>query len=173
MIPESNERKNLHTAFVALGSNLGRREKNITAALSSLESTREIEIVKVSPLYETQAEGGPADQRNFINGVVHLRTSLSSERLLAVCRRIEDLLGRQRTVHWGPRTIDLDLLAFDDEIQSEPELTLPHPMMHERHFVMKPLVDIAPDWVHPVLGQSAKSILDQLGRRDWMKELDD
>ncbi len=173
MISDSNTRNGLHHAYIALGSNLGRREKNITAALSSLESTREIETIRVSPLYETPAEGGPADQPDFINGVVHLRTSLSAERLLALCQRIEDLLGRQRSVHWGPRTIDLDLLAFDDEIHSEPNLTLPHPMMHERHFVMKPLADIAPDWVHPILGETARSILEGLGRRDWMKDLDD
>lgn len=162
-----------HQAFIGLGSNMGRRKKNITAALGALESAREIEIVAVSPLYETAAEGGPGDQPAFINGVVEVRTSLAAERLLAVCQRIESLLGRTRDVHWGPRTIDLDLLAFDDEIASEPELTLPHPMMHERGFVMKPLADIAPDWVHPVLQRTAASILEGMGDRDWMRESED
>ncbi len=163
----------VHDAFIGLGSNLGRRKKNIATALTALERTREIEIVRVSPLYETQAEGGPEDQPPYINGVVRVRTSLTPERLLMVCQQIEDLLGRERTVEWGPRTIDLDLLCYDNEIRSEPELTLPHAMMHERAFVMQPLVDIDPDWVHPVLQQSASSILESVGRRDWVRESDE
>lgn len=163
----------MYDAFIGLGANLGRRKKNIASALGALESTREIEIVAVSPLYETKAEGGPEAQPAFINGVARIRTSLSPERLLAVCQRIETLLGRTRDVHWGPRTIDLDLLAYGDVIASEPELTLPHPMMHERAFVMKPLADIAPDWIHPILQQSAESLLDSLGRRDWVHESDE
>lgn len=152
----------LHDAYVAFGSNLGQREKNVAAALNAMETTREIDVVKVSSLYETAPEGGPADQSAFINGVVHIRTSLGCERLLAVCQHIEESLGRKRTIRWGPRTIDLDILAFDREIRGEPALTLPHPMMHERDFVMRPLAEIAPDWVHPVLEQSAATILDEL-----------
>lgn len=173
MTKSKNDSSLPHQAFIALGSNLGRRKKNITAALGALESTREIEIGAISPLYETDAEGGPEGQPAFINGVVSVRTSLSPERLLSVCQRIESLLGRTRDIQWGPRTIDLDLLAFDDEIASEPELTLPHPMMHERGFVMKPLADIAPNWVHPILQQTAASLLAGLGERDWIHESDE
>ncbi|HWL92590.1 MAG TPA: 2-amino-4-hydroxy-6-hydroxymethyldihydropteridine diphosphokinase [Phycisphaerae bacterium] len=162
-----------HDAFIALGSNLGRRKKNIAAALNALESTRDIEVLKVSPLYETEPEGGPAGQPPFINGVVQIRTTLAPNRLLAVCQRIEGLLGRQREIHWGPRTIDLDLLSFDVEICSDSNLTLPHPMMHERAFVIQPLADIAPDWVHPVLQQTASTLLESLGRRDWVRDPDE
>ncbi len=151
-----------HNAYVAFGSNLGPREKNIAVALNAMETTREIDVVKVSSLYETQPEGGPANQSAYINGVVHIRTSLEPHRLLTVCQHIEESLGRKRTIRWGPRTIDLDILSFDREIRGEPALTLPHPMMHERDFVMRPLAEIAPDWVHPVLEQSAATILEKL-----------
>ncbi len=154
-----------HTAFVALGSNLGRRKKNIAAALNALEATRGVSVEAVSPLYETDPEGGPDDQPRFINGVARLRTSLPPDRLLAVCQHIEDLLGRKRLVRWGPRTIDLDLLLYENEILSSPELTLPHPMMHLRTFVMRPLADIAPDTVHPVLETTCREILADLQAR--------
>ena len=150
----------LHDVYIGLGSNLGAREKNITAALGALQTTREIDVLKVSSLYETKAEGGPPNQPKYINAVAHIRTALSPERLLAVCQNIEGSLGRKRAVRWGPRTIDLDLLCYDDEIRADPDLTLPHPLMHERAFVLKPLVEVAPDFVHPVLQQSAKSILE-------------
>lgn len=149
-----------HDVYIGLGSNLGAREKNITAALGALQTTREIEVLKVSSLYETKPEGGPPNQPKYINAVAHVRTSLSPERLLSVCQRIETSLGRKRAVRWGPRTIDLDLLCYDDEIRADPDLTLPHPMMHERAFVLKPFAEVAPDFVHPVLQQSVKSILE-------------
>ncbi len=152
----------LHNAYIGLGSNMGRRKKNVAAALNALESTREIEIVAVSSLYETSPEGGPEDQPAFINGVAHVRTDLSPERLLAVCQNIEESLGRKRAIRWGARTIDLDILCFDAEIRAEPGLILPHPMMHERRFVMEPLSEIAPDLLHPVLEQTAKAILETL-----------
>ncbi len=155
-----------HDAYVGLGSNLGRRDRNIAAALNALESTREISVTKVSSLYETPPVGGPPGQGPYLNGVAHLKTSLSPERLLSVCIKIEALLGRTRDVKWGPRTIDLDLLAYDREIRSAPELMLPHPLMHERAFVMRPLVEIAPDWVHPVLERTSREILESLGSPD-------
>lgn len=141
---------------------MGRRKKNIAAALNSLETTRGITITATSGLYETAPVGGPESQRPFINAVARVETSLSPRRLLDVCLNIEDSLGRKRSIRWGPRTIDLDLLAFDQEIQSASDLTLPHPMMHERRFVMEPFVEIAPDFVHPVLEQTAAEILTSL-----------
>lgn len=152
-----------HRAFVGLGSNLGPREKNITAALGALETTRDIEVVRVSSLYETDAVGGPPGQGRFLNAVAELSTTLSADRLLSVCQRIEDSLGRKRELRWGPRTIDLDILLFDEEIHSTAELTIPHPMMHERRFVLEPLVEIAPDVVHPTLEHSARDLLTALG----------
>ena len=155
-----------HDAYLALGSNLGRRKKNIAAALNALETTREIEIVKVSGLYETEPEGGPDDQPLYINAVACIKTGLTPDRLLAVCQNIEESLGRKRHIRWGSRTIDLDILSYDQEIRSDPDLILPHPMMHERSFVMEPLVEVNPDWMHPVLERTARSILESLGACD-------
>ncbi len=154
--------RNKHVAYVGVGSNMGNREKNIAAALNALESTRGINVTKASGLYETEPVGGPPGQDSFINAVVRVETTLTSRRLLEVCLNIEDSLGRKRSVRWGPRTIDLDLLSFDDEIRASAKLMLPHPQMHTRRFVMEPLAEIAPDFVHPTLEQTAAEILDGL-----------
>lgn len=155
-----------HTAFIALGSNLGSRQKNITAALAALEATREVEIAGVSALYETEPVGGPDGQGKFINAVARLRTTLSAERLMALCLRIEMSLGRVRKDRWGPRVIDLDILLFDDAIQSTSTLTIPHPLMHERRFVLEPLAEIAPEVVHPALLKTAREMLETLSAGD-------
>lgn len=151
-----------HNAYIGLGSNLGQREKYVAAALNALQTTRKIEVVKVSRLYETAPVGGPEDQPSYINAVAHVKTTLSPQRLLGVCLKIEESLGRKRQVRWGPRTIDLDVLCYDQEIVVSQKLMLPHPMMHERVFVMEPLAEIAPDLMHPVLEQTAAEILDSL-----------
>ena len=147
-----------HKAYIALGANLGNRERNITAALQALEATREVKVTKVSALYETDPVGGPP-QGKFLNAVAEVKTSLEAPRLMSLCLRIEESLGRKRGERWGPRTIDLDLLLFDDEIHSSEELTIPHPLMHERRFVLEPLVEIAPNAVHPALEQTAADLL--------------
>lgn len=151
-----------HVAFVGLGSNLGNREKNIAAALNALETTRGISVTKASGLYETEPVGGPPRQGLYINAVARVETTLSARRLLDVCLNIEESLGRKRSIRWGPRTIDLDLLSFDNEIHASAKLMLPHPEMHTRRFVMEPLTEIAPDFVHPALEQTAVEILESL-----------
>ena len=151
-----------HNAYVGLGSNLGRRERNIEAALNALQTTRGVEVVAISSLYETDPVGGPEEQPRFINAAAHVRTTLGPARLLAVCNQIEDALGRQREIRWGPRTIDVDLLIYDREIRADPELTLPHPLLHERRFVLEPLAEIAPDLLHPVLQMTVGELLEKL-----------
>lgn len=148
--------------LIGLGSNMGRREKNITAALHALETTRGIEVAKVSSLYETEPVGGPEGQEKYLNAAAMLRTSLSPRRLLALCQHIENTLGRNRQIEWGPRTIDLDILCFGGEIISEPDLMIPHPLMHERRFVLEPLVEIAPDFIHPAMQDSIRGLYDEL-----------
>lgn len=148
--------------LLGLGSNMGRRERNITAALQALETTRDVEVAKVSSLYETEPVGGPEDQPRYLNAAAHLRTALPPERILAVCRHIEDTLGRKRDIPWGPRTIDLDILCYGAEIRSTPELMIPHPMMHERRFVLEPLAEIVPDFVHPAMQQTIRDLYEEL-----------
>lgn len=106
--------------------------------------------------------GGPP-QGMYLNGAVEIQTALEPETLLLRLQEIEQLLGRpKRHARWGPRVIDLDLLTYDDKIVQGPDLILPHPHLHTRPFVLAPLAEIAPDWIHPVLNQSAKELLEAL-----------
>jgi 2-amino-4-hydroxy-6-hydroxymethyldihydropteridine diphosphokinase len=128
--------------YIGIGSNLGDREKNIDGAVQKLRETEGIDVVKVSPLYDTAPLGGPPQPR-FLNGVVEIETVISPEKLLSILRNIEDQLGRERKIKNGPRTIDLDILTYGEEKIDEPGLHIPHPRMNEREFVMKPLRDIS------------------------------
>lgn len=139
------ERK-LATAYVALGSNLGDRRDHLRFAVMNLPGVRAI-----SPVYETDPVGGPDDQGPYLNLVVELETRMNPFELLECCRRIEQGAGRERKVRWGPRTLDVDVLLYDDVSIGSEELTIPHPRMWERRFVLAPLYDIAPgrvpgDW---------------------------
>ena len=147
------------TAYLGLGSNLGRRRENLTAAIDRLRAVTSITVTAVSAFYETSPIGGPAGQRDYLNAASSIETTLSPEALLAVTGGIEDAMGRRRTEPDGPRTIDIDILLYADLIRTDPELTLPHPRMHERSFVLRPLADIAPAAVHPVLHRSVSDLL--------------
>ena len=133
-------------AYLGLGSNLGDRIAHLQGALDALGATDRIELLAVSDVYETAPVGGP-DQDDFLNAVVVLETDLSPRALLAVARRVESLAARVRTVRWGPRTLDVDVLVYGDERVDEPDLQIPHPRMAERAFVLAPLHDVAPDRV--------------------------
>jgi 2-amino-4-hydroxy-6-hydroxymethyldihydropteridine diphosphokinase len=148
-------------ACIALGSNLGDRRDNLERALAELAGAG-IQLGRRSPFYETAAMGGPAGQPPYLNGVVEVWTTLPADDLLAVLLAIEERLGRVRTVRDGPRTLDLDLLLYGDLVRDDPHLTLPHPRLHERLFVLEPLAQIAPGAVHPRLGKTVSQLRGEL-----------
>ena len=145
-----------HTAYVALGSNLGDKEANLHKALELLQE-RGVEIVKTSTFISTEPYG-VTDQPQFLNGVCEVRTSLEPLELLHTLLDIEQEMGRVRLRHWGERNIDLDLLLYEDVVMDTPELKLPHPDMQNRDFVLLPLAEIAPELVHPILQKSIEEL---------------
>jgi 2-amino-4-hydroxy-6-hydroxymethyldihydropteridine diphosphokinase len=132
----------MHRAFLGLGSNLGDRLSILRRAVADMP-----DVVAISPLYETEPMGGPGGQPEYLNCVVELHTEHTATELLSIAQQLEATANRVRTVTNGPRTLDVDVLLFDDERIDEPELTVPHPRMWERRFVVQPLLDIAPDVV--------------------------
>ncbi|HZU39330.1 MAG TPA: 2-amino-4-hydroxy-6-hydroxymethyldihydropteridine diphosphokinase [Gemmataceae bacterium] len=137
------------TAYIGLGSNLGDRRDYLNRAVQALQELPGIEVIRVSSYYETEPVGGPPGQGNYLNAAAEMRTELDPEELLRVLLRVEQMLGRVRSEWHGPRTLDLDLLLYDDVMHDEPHLIIPHSRMHERFFVLEPLAEIAPRAVHP------------------------
>jgi 2-amino-4-hydroxy-6-hydroxymethyldihydropteridine diphosphokinase len=149
-------------AYVALGSNLGDRAGTIEAAQALMNETPGVTVTRVSKMYDNPAVGGPPGSPPFLNAVAELDTSLGSHALLQRLLEIERKLGRERRVQWEPRPIDLDIILYGDQIISSRDLIIPHPLMHERRFVLEPLAEIAPNAVHPALQMTAKGLLDNL-----------
>jgi 2-amino-4-hydroxy-6-hydroxymethyldihydropteridine diphosphokinase len=147
--------------FIGLGSNLGERESMIRRALDDLARLPSTTLVRASSLYETAPVGDP-DQPGFLNAVAKLETGLTARQLLWNLLLIERRLGRVRTRHWGPRVIDLDLLLHGGEVLNQPDLTVPHPELIRRSFVLVPLVELDPLVVHPVTGETMLAHLSHL-----------
>jgi 2-amino-4-hydroxy-6-hydroxymethyldihydropteridine diphosphokinase len=151
------------TAYIALGSNLGDRRANLDCALELLRQQPGVTVERVSSYRDTEPVGGPAGQEKYLNAVAELRSDLAAADLLPVLLAIEQQMGRVRGERWGPRVIDLDLLLYGLEIieqhDSGVDLSVPHPRMHQRRFVLEPLVEIAPLAVHPVLRSTAFDLL--------------
>ncbi len=154
-----------HRAYVALGSNLGDKQDYIQGALEGLRRNPQMRVGRCSTLIATAPYGG-VEQDDFLNGAVELDTLLTPWELLDELHRLEQKARRERKVHWGPRTLDLDILLYDSEIIRSQTLTIPHPDMTNRTFVLEPMVEIAPDILHPVLNRTMAELLDELRGRE-------
>jgi len=150
-----------HTAYIALGSNIGDRKGRLDFAVSALETERECRVTRVSGFIAT-APYGYTDQDHFLNGCLELKTLLTPPELLDRLHSIEDSAGRERAERWGPRTLDLDIIFYDDLVMSDAALTIPHADMHRRDFVLAPLYEIAPGHVHPVFNKTIAALLGEL-----------
>jgi len=132
----------MQTCFLGIGSNLGDRRKNIRLALEKISSLKNTKILKLSKIVETKPMGGPSGQGKFLNAVLKVDTKLTPLKLLKQLQKVENELGRKRTVRWGPRTIDLDILLFADKVIDRKDLKIPHPRLMERDFVLEPLLNL-------------------------------
>jgi len=148
------------TAYIGLGSNVGDKLGNCRKAIALLAERTGL-VKRCSSFYRTEAVGY-TDQDEFINAVVAIETEMTAQELLIACHAIESDLGRSRTVRWGPRTIDLDILLFGDQVIRTPELSVPHPPLESRAFVLVPLCEIASEMVHPVLKKTYGHLLRML-----------
>jgi GTP cyclohydrolase-4 len=161
----------LVTVYLGLGSNLGNRQHNLEKAVELL--AKEINIIKLSPLYETDPVGY-REQPRFLNAVCEAATSLSPEELLSLAKKVEVTIGRIPSFRNAPRPIDIDILFYGNEIINLPELTIPHPRLEERAFVLVPLAQIAPELVHPVtyevVGEMARTVEGREGVKRWHEE---
>lgn len=154
----------MHRYAVALGSNLGERLEYLRRGVVGLECEAQAQELRKSRIYDTDPVGGPAGQDPYLNAAVTFYSALEPKRLLELLLKIEQQQGRVRREPNGPRTLDLDLLLCDDLCLKQPGLTIPHPRLHLRAFVVIPLADIAPDWVIPGIGQSVSALLAGMDR---------
>jgi 2-amino-4-hydroxy-6-hydroxymethyldihydropteridine diphosphokinase len=158
-------------AFIALGSNVGDRELNLLRAVAELGKLSESRVTALSSFYETSPVG-MVQQNAFYNAVLRLSTGLDAQSLLTCLLKIEDeIFKRVRTIHKGPRRIDLDLLLFGDRIINEENLVVPHPRLTERRFVLQPLCEIAPNLVHPLTGKTTSELLAALKSNETVVKL--
>jgi len=148
-------------SLIALGGNLGDVEACLFAACNELDALPKSRVCKKSLLYRSKPIG-PSGQPDYLNAALLMETSLTPQNLLACMHAIENRHGRVRSLAWGARTLDLDLIAYDNLTLSSPELTLPHAHMHERIFVLQPLCDIRPGWQHPHMKMTAAAMLARL-----------
>ena len=149
-------------AYVGLGANLGDRRANLESAVEKLSGATGVQILRRSSWRETEPLGGPPGQPGYLNGVVELETTLSPPELMEQLVEVENALGRVRKERWGPRTIDCDLILYGETVIDEPGLTIPHPRMRERRFVLEPLNELAPEARDLVTGLTIGELLQRL-----------
>lgn len=150
-----------HTAYIAVGSNMGDRQGYLDMAADEIDADENCVLLKIADAIETKPYG-MENQADFLNSCMEVRTLYQPRELLHVCKRIEKRANRVKTVHWGPRTLDLDIIFYDDEVVSENDLAIPHVEMHKREFVLRPLAQIAPNKIHPLLQKRVVDILKEL-----------
>jgi 2-amino-4-hydroxy-6-hydroxymethyldihydropteridine diphosphokinase len=143
--------------YLGLGSNLGNRAAQIDEAVNKLNDLNKIQVLKISAKLETKPVGY-AEQPDFINCVLEIETDLEPDILLKEILRIEEVMGRKHTFKWGPRKIDIDILFYGDQVITSSKLIIPHRELHKRKFVLNSLMELSPDFVHPVLGKTIRDI---------------
>ena len=148
----------MHKVFLALGANVGNRERNINLSIKLLKE--KIKNVRLAPIYESKAVGYK-DQANFLNTALLGFTALSPLELLDFIKKVEKKVGRIKRFKWGPREIDIDILFYENLIYKEDKLQIPHPRLHERDFVLQPLLDLEPQFEHPVFKKTVKKLLEE------------
>lgn len=150
-----------HRAYIALGSNMGDKKSNLNEAIKLIADNKYCKVTKVSSYYETKPVGY-LEQDDFVNASAEIRTMLQPRELMDLLLGIEQELKRERIIKWGPRTMDLDILLYDDLISDDEHHIIPHPRMEERSFVLEPLSEIAPNVIHPVLGKRIGKLRDEI-----------
>ena len=150
-----------HTAYVALGSNMGDKLSYLENAIGSIKNDVSCRLIKISDFIITEPYG-PVEQDDFLNGALMIETLYTPAELLAFLQRLESEANRTREIHWGPRTLDLDILLYDDIVMDTENLVIPHPEMHKRDFVLKPLCQIAPNAVHPLYHARIRDMLETI-----------
>ena len=160
-----------HKALIGVGSNLGLAAENCEKAISLLNNSESIKVTAHSSLYQSEPVG-KTDQPWFVNGAVEVNTSLTPEELLQYLLNIEQQFGRKRKEKWGPRVIDLDILDYDGKIFNSETLTLPHPEMTQRRFVLEPLSEIAGSTIHPLEKKTILDLLKELPQKPMVKKLE-
>ena len=158
-------------AYLGIGSNLGDPIENCRTALREISSLKNVQVLRRSSLYRTEPVG-ETPQDSFVNGVVEIRTTFTAPQLIKSLQWVEQAMGRERNERWGPRTIDIDILLYGQEIIKTQSLVVPHPEMHKRRFVLAPLNEIAPYVIHPLYGVSMKGLLDRLEDDHGVERID-
>ena len=154
-----------HEAYLSIGSNIGNKEENLNRAIELINSYKEIEVTKVSSFLVTEP-WGYLDQEEFVNAALKLKTILSPQELMKILLDIEQEMKRERIIKWGPRIIDLDIIFYDDLVLEDELVTVPHPRMEEREFVLKPLSEICGNKVHPLLKKRVFRLLDDIEKEN-------
>ena len=158
------------TGYLGFGTNLGDRKKNLDRAIISLDSRPDLTILRTSGIYETEP-WGMTDQPNFLNMVAEIATSISLGELLERVKKLEQDMGREDGPRFGPRLIDVDILMLEDQVVNQPDLQIPHASLHLRAFVLVPLTELAPDLVHPVLGETIAQLASRVNGLGGVKPL--